>query len=484
MDPIKPTAAEITAARDYAASLHQAAAGRRLPWPSAEPAGTEPADRPPFSFTYGGRPAEELLPSWPRQVGERQLEDGRRQSETIWLDPESGLQVRLVAVSYEDFPAVEWTVYLKNTGSRDTPLIGDLQGADLILPGTRDDRAALHSITSDYYSAHGYEPFTRELPAGSEHRFAPDGGRSSNRAFPYFNLAAPGGGLILAVGWPGQWEAEFERQAEGNLRITAGQQQVRLCLRPGEEVRTPLIALLLWAGEDRVRAHNLWRRWLLAHNLPRTLDGQLPPPLLFGGTSLQFNEMTAATEENQKGFITRYLAARVPLDYWWMDAGWYPCHGEWWLTGTWEPDPERFPQGLRAISDFAHERGLQTLLWFEPERVTDGAWLHREHPPWLLSRPDLPAGESQDRLLDLGNPAIDFVQMGLGLGVPSVRATTTADFVTALERALATPGPHLIEAVVPSSISGMKLKLLPRVLASLAGLPAPLGRAIKRKLAP
>jgi acetolactate synthase I/II/III large subunit len=94
------------------------------------------------------------------------------------------------------------------------------------------------------------------------------------------------------------------------------------------------------------------------------------------------------------------------------------------------------------------------------------------------------AGPKARSQLDLGDPALDFVQMGLGLGVPSVRATTTADFVTALERALATPGPHLIEAVVPSSISGLKLKLLPRVLGSLAGLPPPLGRAIKRKLAP
>ena len=94
------------------------------------------------------------------------------------------------------------------------------------------------------------------------------------------------------------------------------------------------------------------------------------------------------------------------------------------------------------------------------------------------------AGHKAKSQLDLGSPALDFVQMGLGLGVPSVRATTTAEFVNALEHALATPGPHLIEAVVPSTISGLKLKLLPRVLGSLAGLPAPLGRAIKRKLAP
>jgi acetolactate synthase-1/2/3 large subunit len=94
------------------------------------------------------------------------------------------------------------------------------------------------------------------------------------------------------------------------------------------------------------------------------------------------------------------------------------------------------------------------------------------------------AGPKAKEQLDLRNPALDFVQMGNSMGVPSVRATTTAEFVTALERALKTPGPHLIDAVVPGTITGLKLKLLPRVLGSLAGLPAPLGRAIKRKLAP
>lgn len=94
------------------------------------------------------------------------------------------------------------------------------------------------------------------------------------------------------------------------------------------------------------------------------------------------------------------------------------------------------------------------------------------------------AGPKAKGQLDLGDPAIDFVQMGQGMGVPSVRAKTTADFVTALEHALRTPGPHLIEAVIPSAISGLKLRLLPHVLGSLGGLPAPLGRAIKRKLAP
>lgn len=86
--------------------------------------------------------------------------------------------------------------------------------------------------------------------------------------------------------------------------------------------------------------------------------------------------------------------------------------------------------------------------------------------------------------LDLGNPGLDFVQMSQGLGVPATRATTAEQFVAALEKALTTPGPHLIEAVVPSAFTGLKLKLLPRLLAALEGLPHPVARAIKGKVAP
>jgi len=74
--------------------------------------------------------------------------------------------------------------------------------------------------------------------------------------------------------------------------------------------------------------------------------------------------------------------------------------------------------------------------------------------------------------------------MAQGMGVPAVRVTSTDGFVAALERALATPGPHLIEAVVPSAFTGLKLKALPYLLRTLGYLPQPLARAIKRKVAP
>ena len=93
-------------------------------------------------------------------------------------------------------------------------------------------------------------------------------------------------------------------------------------------------------------------------------------------------------------------------------------------------------------------------------------------------------GSKAHAQLDLGNPGLDFVQMSQGLGVPAARATTAEEFTAALERALRTPGPHLIEAVVPNAISGLKLRILPRLLAALDGMPHPVARAIKGKIAP
>jgi len=94
------------------------------------------------------------------------------------------------------------------------------------------------------------------------------------------------------------------------------------------------------------------------------------------------------------------------------------------------------------------------------------------------------AGERAKAQLDLKNPPLDFVRMGESMGVASKRASTTEEFLAAFEHALRTPGPHLIEAIVPPTMTGLKLRVLPHLLQSLANLPQPLARAIKRGIAP
>ncbi|MDP2369725.1 acetolactate synthase large subunit [Rhodoferax sp.] len=86
--------------------------------------------------------------------------------------------------------------------------------------------------------------------------------------------------------------------------------------------------------------------------------------------------------------------------------------------------------------------------------------------------------------LDLRTPPLDFMRLGESMGVASKRATSTEEFLAAFEHALRTPGPHLIEAIVPPSLTGLKLRVLPHLLQSLANLPPPIARALKRAIAP
>jgi acetolactate synthase I/II/III large subunit len=58
-------------------------------------------------------------------------------------------------------------------------------------------------------------------------------------------------------------------------------------------------------------------------------------------------------------------------------------------------------------------------------------------------------GPKARELLNLGDPDLDFVKLGSGLGVPSRRVDTAEELIEALGRAFDAPGPHLIEALVP-----------------------------------
>jgi acetolactate synthase-1/2/3 large subunit len=93
-------------------------------------------------------------------------------------------------------------------------------------------------------------------------------------------------------------------------------------------------------------------------------------------------------------------------------------------------------------------------------------------------------GPKAKEQLDLAGPDLDFVQIASGLGVPSVRVDTGEALVAQLERAVAEPGPHLIEAVVPSVYSGLKLRAMPHALRALEKLPRPIAKAAKSRFYP
>jgi acetolactate synthase-1/2/3 large subunit len=57
-------------------------------------------------------------------------------------------------------------------------------------------------------------------------------------------------------------------------------------------------------------------------------------------------------------------------------------------------------------------------------------------------------GERAGQLLDLGGPALDFVSLATGTGVPATRAETAEELADQLRTALREPGPHLVQAVL------------------------------------
>ena len=337
----------------------------------------------PFSFTYNGRPAAGLMPGWQGRSDVRRLDSRRTRMTLVRTDPRTGLEVRCEAIAYRDFPAVEWTVHLKNVGRSDTPIIENLQALDCDFQRTGDHEFLLHHNVGSPASRSDYMPLETPLGPGTSKRVSAAGGRPTNSDLSYFNVACGDQGTIVVVGWPGQWAADFERDAGRGLRIRAGQALTHFKLHPGEEARTPLIVLLNWTG-DWIDGQNHWRRWMMAHGMPKP-GGHLPQPIMPASSSRAYREMIGANEANQIMHIDRYLEERLKIDFWWMDAGWYVQKEGWPQVGTWEVDKARFPNGFKPISDHAHKRGVKILVWFEPERVAPGTWLSDTHPEWLLN---------------------------------------------------------------------------------------------------
>ncbi len=358
---------------------------REVPAPTAEP---------PFSFVYDGQPSAQLLKEWDVKRHSGRLDDQRTSHTLTYTDPKTGLVVRCQAVEYHDFPTLEWTVYFQNTGTKDTPVLSGIQAIDTWFYRSKNGEFLLHHNTGSPCTPQDYQPFETPLPASSTQRITTAGGRSTNSNLPYFNIQWPDQGVIVVIGWPGQWAAEFNHDEGTGLHVRGGQELTHFLLHPGEEVRAPLVVVQFWKG-DYIDSQNLWRRWMLAYNTPHPGGKPMPPGYMICTSDFYPGMKSTAADEIQNAIV--YVKARVKLDYWWIDAGWYPCGDGWWNVGTWQPDPQRYPKGLKEVSDYVHSNGIKLVVWFEPERVTAGSWLAENHPEWVL-------GGKNGGLLNLGNP--------------------------------------------------------------------------------
>ena len=305
-------------------------------------------------------------------------------------DTTTGLSVRCFGRIYRDYPVIEWTAWVKNESEVDAPLLRDVKAVDTRFTAQSAPSFLLATNRGDICTASSYEPIEKTIRYGDSQYFAPVGGRPTSDALPFFNVAWDGCGVILGLGWPGQWCARFHSGKEGELRVTAGQEITRMILRPGEQIRTPL-AVFMFRGGDPIASQNMWRQWMLEHNMQKIRGKRVDP----------FNSMCSGlmlTEKSEIETIDFMAKSGAQIEYHWTDAGWYPP-GEkaWQNVGTWRSDPERYPGTYRAVSEAAHKNKMKTVLWFEAERVSPGSELSR-HTNWLLSLPGDKKSYRSDRI--------------------------------------------------------------------------------------
>jgi alpha-galactosidase len=346
----------------------------------------------PFSFVYGGRPSADFLADWKRAVNEEEIDATTRRRTLTLTDPQTALEVRAVATLYTDTPGVDWTLYFTNRGAHDSPVLEQVKAVDVTISPGLGRVPGLHRLRGSTCAAEDWQPFDESLSRGQRIEFGAVNGRSSAES-PFFNLDWGRGGVITAVGWSGQWRGSVEQGPEGDLRIQAGMQNLHLRLRPGETFRSPRILQLYWgsrsrqtSGENPFHGYNLFRQTMLRHVVPKRDGKPITPPIVHLSTA--FYELNGSTEEN----VLSHLEAVKGLGFemFWLDAYWtrdgFPTGmGHYGFPLQRAEPPDRFPRGLKPISDAAHREGMGFLVWFEPERVHPGTALAQEHPEWVIS---------------------------------------------------------------------------------------------------
>lgn len=336
----------------------------------------------PFSMYLNDK--SEDIGKWSKEITKSE-KDGSLIINAVYTDPTGTLRAEVDATVYADSPTVDYTVHIKNTSDGKSPVISALNGIDVAVDLPKKDGNYVLNTTqgcgvqgSEDYDDFGLE--TYKLLTASWRTFKPNQGRSSDEAWPFFDILGDNCGLLLAVGWSGQWKAKF-RERDGKAVIQAGMERLNTYLEPGEEIRTPSYSVTYFDGTAEY-GHNIFRRLILKHYTPDTGNAyvcRLP---------LSMCSLADRTEAVFKSNITSAIRHGIPTDGLVVDAGWYtdakpgsnglvdgsiPWKKWYYQAGNWSFNKTLFPNGnLKSLSQLGKKNGIGISLWLEPERAHSG----------------------------------------------------------------------------------------------------------------
>jgi alpha-galactosidase len=224
----------------------------------------------------------------------------------------------------------------------------------------------LTGLRGDNSDTANFTAFTlqeKTLAAG-EHFALGAQGRSSEQAVPMLAVDGPEDEFYVALMWSGAWTLQVDQAVTG-LSLSLGLTPMTTVV-DGEAVDGPHVLFGAVRGGFTQAAAAL-----RSYALPGIRGGRPFTPLVMYNT--WYAHGTAIHEALIRFEMKRAAALGVELFV--VDAGWYlgaGAGGRWDFDsglGSWVPDPARFPNGLKPLTDYAHSLGMRFGIWVEPERV-------------------------------------------------------------------------------------------------------------------
>jgi acetolactate synthase-1/2/3 large subunit len=226
---------------------------------------------------------------------------------------------------------------------------------------------------------------------------------------------------------------------------------------PGDDVGAALDALAESVGVARGR-----RGALGAPGEPR--GGVVRPDLPSGALTTQSagavigallpEGAIVSDEANTSGLFIAAATALAPPHDWLMLTGGAIGIGLPLALGAAVACPDRRVLALEADGSAMYTNQAWWTMAREGLDVTNVIFSNRSYAILNMELHRVGAeaeGPRAKAMLDLSRPDLDFVSLARGMGVPATRADTSEEFAEQLDRALNTPGPSVVEAVLASA---------------------------------
>ena len=331
---------------------------------------------------------------------------------------DENLTIEAQLKKYPEFDACEWVLWFENSGKTDSLIISDINDCDIfytlknVAPKSHINRAqvgfpcitAMHGCGGDYHfddreSSLEFNLYDVYIEDEKSRHFENRGCRSSDKTAPFFDIHTRCEGAIIAVGWTGDWRADFTRKGD-DIGIKTGLRNAKFYLKPGEKIRTSSTLIMEYGGDED--KHNKFRKLIKKHISHMTDNPQRREHIL------AFELWGSLPSELMVKRINELAAHDIKIEDIWIDAGWYgegeigPTASDpgWWgQAGNWNVNTTIHKKALLDVRDAANAGGYNLMLWIEPERAGKDTSIVKEHPEWFF----LSERDEYNALLNYGN---------------------------------------------------------------------------------